>query len=272
MIKIYDFTGKQLDHSQTRYLNVKNTIEVLIKNRVIPILNENDTVSFDEITVGDNDQLAAMTAQMIDADVLLMLTETDGLYDKNPKDKSAQHIPHVEFDKKFVDISLRELSASGRGGMKTKLEAVRKLTPIGIPVIIASYTASSPILRGLTENSGTFFTFNQQALKSRRKSWILTTNKTNSWIRVDNGAFLALSKEASLLPSGIMEIGGKFKRGDCIGIKHSGNIFAVGLTEYDSRDISKIIGKQSSEIQNILGHCPSMVVIHRNNLVLKEHS
>ena len=130
--------------NKTRYFNIKNNVQTLLSNGVIPILNENDSVSFEEITVGDNDQLASMVSVLMEADLLLLLTETDGVFDKDPKDETASQIPQIPFEDNFKHIKTLSKSEVGRGGMKTKLEAVRKCTPLGIHVIISSFQPLLP--------------------------------------------------------------------------------------------------------------------------------
>jgi glutamate 5-kinase len=255
--------------NRERYLNARNTLSTLLKHKVIPILNENDSVSFDEIAFGDNDQLGAITAEMMGADLFLLLTLPDGLYGDGGDGSNTFDL--VKYDQKFEDVSLSGQTQAGKGGMKSKLEAVRKLTPLGIPVVIATFTEKSSIVRALTkENSGTFFEPNPTSSGSRRKGWLLTTVKDNSYLKVDKGARNALLKGASLLPAGIKETVGKFKRGDCIGISCGHNVFAAGLSEYDAKDVRKLMGRQGSEVKDILPHAHSIVIIHRNNLALKE--
>ncbi len=143
--------------SKVRYQNAKNTLKRLLENGVVPILNENDTVSYSEITVGDNDQLAAMTSEMIRPDALVILTGADGLYTRNPAKKGAQLIEHVRYGNKLLDIDIDGRSLAGRGGMKTKLDAIRKVTALGVPVILSNYRHKSPILEALTHGTGTIF-------------------------------------------------------------------------------------------------------------------
>lgn len=255
--------------NRTRYFNAQSTIKTLLAHNVIPILNENDTVSFSEITVGDNDQLAAMASQMLGVDLLLILTGSDGLFDRDPQDPTAVRIPEVQFLDTLDHIKTLTKSAAGRGGMKTKLDAIRKVTPLGIPVVLSSYRRQTPILSALQDSIGTFF-HAEKKHREQRKGWLLTTVKHNAAVKIDAGAQAALLKSASLLPSGIMSVQGTFHRGDCIAIRHKNKTIAVGISEYDSRDIKKIAGKKVSEIQTTLGYCTAEEIIHRNNLVLKE--
>ena len=256
--------------NRRRYLNSRNTLLKLLEHKVIPILNENDSVSFAEITLGDNDQLAAMVCEQVDGDFLLIMTEADGLYDKNPEERGAQSIPNVAYAEKMTGVKLGAKTGVGRGGMQTKLQAVKKLTTIGIPVVMASYTKKSPIMRALTENVGTFFAAKNILAKNRWKHWIFTTEKGNATISIDHGAYLAMQKNASLLPVGIIKVNGHFKRGDTVAVKYKKRVIGIGLSEYDALEIEKIIGLKRPEIVVVLGHCPSSVVIHRDNYLNKD--
>lgn len=257
--------------SKSRYLNAKNTLQILLGHNAIPILNENDSVSFQEIALGDNDQLAVMVAQMMEADVLVILTGPDGLYNKNPEASDAVKFDFIEYNAPTPKVNLQKKSSAGRGGMKTKLEAVKKLTPLGIPVILSSYQENQAIVRALTQSkAGSFFQANPKFVHSHHKGWLMSTAKSNAYIKVDEGAYHAILKGASVLPKGITGVSGTFTRGDCIGIKYGRKFFAVGLSQYSSRELDKIRGKNASEILEILGHYPSKVIIHRNHLVIKE--
>lgn len=255
---------------RTRYLNMKNTINELLEQNVIPVLNENDSVSFSEISLGDNDQLAAMTAQLLQVDLLVMLTEYDGLYDKNPNEQDATHIPIVPYRHDFKGVAFKKKSSVGTGGMKTKLEAVTKLTSLGIPVVIASHNKLHPIDRAVYKEAGTYFAADSNISNSKKKGWIVTTVKQGCHIVVDEGAYRALKRGASLLPSGITKVNSKFKRGDSIFVKYGRKTVAIGFCEYDSKEIEKIKGQQATKIIEVLGFCHSSVVLHRNNMVLKE--
>lgn len=256
---------------RTRFLNIRNTINRLVSNNVIPIVNENDTVSYDEITVGDNDQLAVMMAEATDAEKLILLTEADGLFNKNPKEADAVRFDEVDFKDDFSGVKFAAKTAVGRGGMDTKLKAVRKLTPLGIDVIIGTFLSESPLLRLLERKGGTLFKGNPERQKSRRKSWLSTVVKNDAWIVVDDGCLKALSDQnTSLLPIGIKKIHGIFKRGDVIQVKNKNRIVAVGISEYDHRELDLIKGKKSSEISAVIENPPSKVAIHKDNLLVKK--
>lgn len=263
-----DFKDRQ------RFLNVRNTINTLLKANIIPILNENDSVSFTEITLGDNDHLAAMTAQMINAQVLMLVTSTNGLYDKSPHIKGANHIPIVEFKDDLKNINTDSKTSTGKGGMKSKIKAAQKVTPIGITTIICSKDNETPILLPLTQiNEGTIFKAKKLISSERRKAWLLTTQKANCTINVDEGAYNTLMQNSkSLLPGGIISIEGNFNRGDCISISYNKKEFAIGLTEYSHQEVDKIKGCKSSKIDQRLGFKLTDEVIHKDNLILKEIS
>ncbi len=254
-----------------RFLNIRNTINRLVANNVFPIVNENDTVSFDEITVGDNDQLAVMMAEATDAEKLILLTEADGLYNKNPKEIDAVRFDVVDFTDDFAGVKFAAKTSVGRGGMDTKLKAVRKLTPLGVDVIIGTFLVQSPLLRLLDKKGGTLFKGNPERQKSRRKSWLSTVVKNEAWVVVDEGCSKALSDQnTSLLPIGIKKVQGVFKRGDVIQVKHKNKIIAVGISEYDNRELDVIKGKKSSEISGLIENPPSKVAIHKDNLLVKK--
>jgi glutamate 5-kinase len=252
-----------------RFLNIRNTINRLIENDIIPIVNENDTVSFDEITVGDNDQLAVMMTEVSDAEKLILLTEADGLFNKNPKEADAVRFEVIHFQDDFSEVKFATKTSVGRGGMDTKLKAVRKLTPLGVDVIIGTFLINSPLTRLLEGKGGTLFQGNPEKSRSRRKSWLLTVVKNETWIVVDEGAAIALLKgNTSLLPIGIKKVQGVFKRGDVIQVKHKNRTIAVGITEYDYREVELLKGKKSSEFSSVMEGPPSKVAIHKDNLLI----
>jgi len=254
-----------------RFLNIRNTINRLLEDGILPIVNENDTVSFAEITVGDNDQLAVMMTEASDAEKLILLSEADGLFDKNPKDLDAKRFDEIDFKDDFSNVKFAAKTSVGRGGMDTKLKAVRKLTPLGVDVILGTFLEAKSITRLLNHKCGTTFKGNPVRQKSRRKSWLSTVVKNDCYVVVDEGASIALlDSHTSLLPVGIKKIQGKFKRGDVIQIRHKNKVLAVGLTEYDYKELDAIKGKKSSEINQVLDFAHSKVAIHKDNLLLKK--
>lgn len=259
-----DLKNKKRSH------NLKNCLNQLINADVIPIINENDSVSFDEITVGDNDQLSAMLCEVMNADLLVMLTSSNGLYTDDPvKNKQAVHLPVIDYDQDLQQVKTLSKSLTGRGGMKTKLEAVRKLTPIGVPVIIASYKALSPVLAPLTQETGSLFLANKTSSLSIKRMKIISSVRTNACLKIDEGAYKALLNNASLLPIGIMKVEGKFSRGDSISIKFKNKTIAYGISEYSSAEVDKIKKLNSKVLDRVLKFAPSKVVIHKNNLIKK---
>lgn len=253
-----------------RFLNIRNTINRLIENDIIPIVNENDTVSFDEITVGDNDQLAVMIAEATDAEKLILLTEADGLFNKNPKEEGAVRFDVIDFKDDFSGVKFAAKTSVGRGGMDTKLKAVRKLTPIGVDVIIGTFLIENAITRLLKGNGGSLFKGNPEKQTSRRKSWLSTVVKNEAWVVVDEGCSVAMKKgNTSLLPIGIKKVHGVFKRGDVIQVKHKNKTIAVGISEFDYKEMDLVKGKKSVDIEFVIENAPSKVAIHKDNLLLK---
>lgn len=261
--------------SRLGYLNARNTLMALMELRVIPVINENDVVAVDEIegaTFGDNDSLSALVANLVDADLLVILSDIAGLYTADPShDPKAALIHRVE----RVDASIQRLaggSVSGRGtgGMVTKVEAARLATAVGVPVVIAR--GSEPdVLRRVAEGEslGTFFVPTATRMESRRR-WLISGLAKQGTLTVDEGAAGALTgHNKSLLPAGIKEVRGKFARGATVEVVDSaGKWLACGITNYDSDDISRIMGHHSNEIGEILGYEYGDEVIHRNNLVM----
>ena len=252
-----------------RFLNIRNTLFTLLKNDIIPILNENDSVSFEEITLGDNDQLAAKVATLIEADLMVILSKPDGLYDRDPSEPEAEFQRSILFDDPLSHVSTKGKTSVGRGGMETKLKAIQHVTRYGIPVLLGSYLERKPILRLLSEQNGSFFHPSHEGKTPARKLWISSISKGNMWIDIDSGASAAVKGGSSLLPSGIRGISSGIERGDCVQIKSMGSVVGVGLSEYSSSDLEAIKGLHSSKIQETLGFFHSDVVIHRDNLVIQ---
>ncbi|MDM8541400.1 glutamate 5-kinase [Desulfococcaceae bacterium HSG9] len=270
-------TGDDLNN-RIRYLNARNTLYTLLEWRVVPIINENDTVSVKEINLGDNDNLAAMITLMVNADILISLTDINGLYNKDPRtEPDAELIPSVE----TITEQVEKLASSipgplGRGGMQSKIKAAAKVTAAGIPMIIANGTEPD-ILPRLFEGSkeGTFFQPKARKLASR-KCWIGYSARPEGLISIDQGAALALVKNGkSLLPSGIIDVQGDFGVGAPVELKSDTSqknretVLGSGLVNYSAADIRQIMGLKSGQIQARLGYKPYNYVIHRDNLVIK---
>jgi glutamate 5-kinase len=264
-------TRDDLNH-RGRYLNARNTIFTLLSWRIIPIINENDTVVVDEIKFGDNDNLSAMVTNLTESLLLINLTDIDGLFDKDPRiDKGACLIPQVE--KIDSDILRRAGSIPGflgTGGMASKVKAAHKVSRGGVPTVIVNGLKPG-ILKDVFDGRpvGTLFMPQDIGLCSR-KQWIAFTRTLKGEIIVDKGAAEALLERGkSLLPSGIKEVRGRFSMGDSVVLLSEDNReLAVGMVNYHSGDIKKIMGLKSSQIKDILGFKHDDEVIHRDNLVI----
>ncbi|HUH67055.1 MAG TPA: glutamate 5-kinase [Syntrophales bacterium] len=255
-----------------RYLNVRNTLSTLIDWEVVPIINENDSVAIDEIKFGDNDSLAAMMTNIMDAQLLINLTSTEGLYDRNPTGSvKAKLISLVEeFTPEVESAATDDTSPIGLGGMKSKVIAARTVTSSGVPCVIAPGKKKGvlhEIFAG--KEIGTLFLPASDRLKSR-KHWIAFTLKSRGKLYLDDGARDALLKEGkSLLPSGVSGVEGEFSVGDpvtCVDAK--GELLAKGLVNYGSSEIRKIMGLKTAKIEQVLGYKDYDEIIHRDNLVV----
>ncbi len=256
-----------------RYLNARNTLQTLLAYGIIPIINENDTVSVDEIRFGDNDSLSAMVCNLVDADTLVILTDIDGLYTADPRlDPDATLIPVVEkLNSRIEALAGRTTHHTGRGGMHSKIQAAKIAGASGIHTYIANGLKSDIILQVLSgEALCTHIHPSAKAKLSSRKRWIGYALKAKGTIVVDDGAKRALTvKGKSLLPSGITEVSGTFRFGDAVDcMDASATRFAQGLVNYSSKELQAIIGQHTSRIEKTLGEKTYNEVIHRDNLVL----
>lgn len=257
------------------YLNARNTLLALLELKVVGIVNENDVVAVDEIEeakFGDNDNLSAMVANLIDADLLLILTDIGGLYTADPhRDPQACLIPQVE----RIDSEIERLVADttgnlGTGGMATKIEAAKLATACGITVIIADGREPDILLRlAAGEAMGTHFSPLSSKLESRQR-WMVSGLATRGKLVVDSGAAQALkTQKSSLLAAGIIQVEGEFQRGEIVNICDTeGMCFGCGITNYSSADIMAIKGSHSQKIADQLGYDYGSEVVHRNNLVV----
>lgn len=256
-----------------RYLNARNTFEALLQHGVLPIVNENDTVGTEEIRFGDNDNLSAQVANLIEADLLLLLTDQDGLYTADPhQDPGAQLIPEVgpePFSESLWLAAGGSASGLGTGGMMTKLQAADLARHSGTSVIIARGSAPDVLLRLANgEPLGTRLLPSVNTLEARKR-YILAGSRVSGEIRIDAGAARALKRGGSLLPAGVVTVNGAFERGDTVRISAAdGKPLAVGLAGYGSEDLTRLCGCQSKEIETILGYTFGDEVIHRNNMIL----
>jgi len=257
--------------NRLRYINAKNTLFTLMAYGVIPLINENDPIAVDEIKFGDNDMLAALAASLVEADMLVILSDVNGLHSKDPKLKTAKLIKYVpEITPAIEKLAGGRGSAVGTGGMYSKLLAAKQATDHGIPVVIMNGRKSGMLARLVDGQSvGTYFEPGKVRLSSK-KGWIAYGVRSRGAIYLDDGAVDALiHKGKSLLPSGITKIEGQFKVGDYIRcLNNEGKKIAKGLTNYSSEDLNKIKGKKTSEIESALGFKYSDEVIHRDNLVV----
>ena len=257
------------------YLNLRNTLLSLLNNGVVPVINENDVVAVEELegeVFGDNDTLSALVANLIDADLLVILGSVEGMYTKDPNIfTDAELIPVVEkIDDKLDEYAGPSSDSRGRGGMVTKIEAARLATASGVDVVIADGTMDSVVFRlSNGERIGTLFKTSVSKLESRKR-WMLSGVSNKGNIRIDKGAVSALrSSKTSLLPAGVLSCFGRFERGDIVYIKdeHENNI-AAGISNYGSSDLLKIQTLKSDLIEQILGHYYGDEVIHRDNMVM----
>lgn len=257
---------------RVRYLNVRNTILTLLSWKILPIINENDTVSVQELRFGDNDTLGAMISNVIDADMFVCLTDVDGLYTGNPHvDKKASQVYTVmEVDQVVEDMAGHVFGALGQGGMRSKIMAAKMVAAQGGSSLIGPGREPC-ILRRLFDGEmlGTFFLPRKERLQSR-KHWIAYVLRPKGQLVLDSGACSALQERGkSLLPSGIVEVRGSFELGESVQcIDEQGRPVAVGLTNYNSDDIRKIRGLATWKIEEALGFKDSDEVIHRDNLVI----
>jgi glutamate 5-kinase len=257
-------------NSRKRYLNSRNTLNQLLKYNVLPVVNENDTVAVKEIKFGDNDTLSALVSSLVDADLLIMLSDIDGLYTADPReDETAELINQVADISEVEELASGAGSERGTGGMATKLEAAKIATKAGIPMIIANGSSDRVLTRIMEgEPLGTTF-LAQEGLASRDK-WIAFNLADRGQLIIDRGASKALEEQgSSLLACGILEATGDFVAGDVIDIvDQSHEQVARGLVNYSQEEIEQIKGLQSSQIKSELGYQAYDEVIHRDNLVL----
>lgn len=257
--------------NRARYINARTSLKTLLKFGVVPIVNENDTVATDEIRFGDNDTLAGLVANLIDAELLVLLTDQKGLYDADPRvDSSAKLIEQAEANDSSLEKFAGEGGSLGRGGMRTKLKAAVVAMKSGTQTVIASGSEESILLKIANgETVGTLLTTSEEAVKAK-KQWLANQAYLQGSVTIDDGAVSALTKNGkSLLPVGIKNVAGEFKRGEIIScVDQSGKEVSRGLTNYDSVQTKLIIGKSSKEIEGILGQVDEKELIHRDNLIL----
>ncbi|MCZ7380612.1 MAG: glutamate 5-kinase [Candidatus Methanoperedens sp.] len=253
------------------YLNLRNSISALLDAGVVPIINENDPICVHEIeaTFGDNDKLSAMVASKVEAELLILLSDIDGLYDKNPKkNEDAKLISTIEkITPEIESYGGSPTSMKGVGGMRTKIEAAKITSIAGCHMVIANSAIQDVVMKIMDgEDIGTLFLARDGKYKNRTR-WIILSKKSGKLI-VDKGAGEAVRKKRGLLPSGIIGVDGVFERGDIIEIESEGTVFAKGITDYSSSELNKIKGKHSDMIEKILGIRNYDEVVRKSNIGL----
>lgn len=259
--------------SRSRYLNSRQTLQRLLEVGVIPIVNENDTVATEEIRFGDNDTLAGLVANLVDADTLLILTDQDGLYDDDPRSNAAAKlIPHCDVHDESLDAAAKSSGGKlGRGGMMTKIKAARLAARSSATTIIANGNTAN-IIENLANGQliGTRLSNTRKSVTAR-KQWLAGGLTVRGKLVLDQGAATAVRSESgcSLLPIGVTAVTGNFDRGDLVScVDSDGNEIARGLVNYSALEANKIIGQPSKQLSGILGYGGDAEIIHRDNLVL----
>jgi len=258
--------------NRRRYLNARNTFATLLELGLVPIVNENDSVVVEEIKFGDNDTLSGLVATVVDADLLVVLSDVDGLFTANPRlDPEARHLADVpRVTDEIRRMARGPVSREGTGGMTTKVAVAERLAVAGIPTLILDGTVPGRLTAALAgEDVGTLFGA-AAARPNRRKTWLAHAARCQGTIHVDAGALKALREGGrSLLPSGVTEVTGRFDMGATVRLAGpDGAEFARGLTNYGAEDITRIRGRHTSEIEKVLGTKAYDEVVHRNNLVI----
>ncbi|MGI9496392.1 MAG: glutamate 5-kinase [Mariniblastus sp.] len=256
--------------TRRRYLNARATINTLLLSSVIPIINENDSVATAEIRYGDNDRLAARVASMVNADLLILLSDIDGLYGQPPSiNPNAKLLEEVEsITAEIENMAGESTNQNSKGGMKTKIEAAKIATASGTTMVIGSGKPENPISKIVAGARSTWFAPSRNPVNDRKK-WIAGGLDVAGLVAVDPGAIAALESGKSLLAAGVTQVTGNFFRGDTVEVVDSEGVrIGCGLIEYDSKDARKILGLQSTEIQQLLRQPIRSAMIHRDNLVL----
>jgi glutamate 5-kinase len=253
-----------------RYLYARECLNRLLSLRAVPVINENDTVATAEIRYGDNDRLAARVATMASADLLVLLSDVDGLYTAPPAtDPKAKHLPVVpRITAEIEAMAGGAASLYSRGGMRTKIEAAKIATTGGAHMVIADGRANAPIERISKGERCTWFLTPSNPMKARKK-WIAGSLEPKGAVHIDEGAERALRGGKSLLPAGVTRVDGAFSRGDCIVIRnHQGGEIGRGLVTYDVLDAAKLVGRSTKEIETLLGYTGPDEIIHRDDMAL----
>ncbi|MEO3389382.1 glutamate 5-kinase [Mesorhizobium sp. CAU 1741] len=257
-----------------RYLNVRATVGTLLKMQAVPVINENDTVATSEIRYGDNDRLAARVATMMGADLLVLLSDIDGLYTAPPAiDPNAEFIPFVERITPAIEaMAGAAASELSRGGMRTKLDAGKIATVAGTAMVITSGTRPNPLSAIDKGERATWFAASANPVRGY-KTWIAGNLEPAGRVTVDAGAVRALLSGKSLLPAGVTLVSGNFSRGDTVAVLDpSGREIARGLAAYDAADAVRIAGLKTAEIEAVLGHEARSAMVHRDDMVMSAHA
>ena len=254
-----------------RYLNIRNTLRTLLRLRVVPVINENDTVAFEEIRFGDNDTLGALVANLVEAELYIILTDQQGLYDKNPRQfPDARMIREGRAGDATLEAMASGAGSLGSGGMLTKLHAATKAARSGAFTLLA-WGREPDVLRRVSagENFGTLLRPSQSPLAAR-KQWLAVQLQVKGRLHLDAGAVRALRADGkSLLPVGVTAVEGRFDRGDLVAcLNPTGDEVARGLVNYDTEQALRLMGKTTRRIEALLGHVDDPELIHRDNLVL----
>ena len=265
-----------LTHEDTearrRYLNARSTINTLLSLGTVPVINENDTVATNEIRFGDNDRLAARVAVMMSADLLILLSDVDGLYESDPRhDADARWIPTVERITPRIEAMAGDIGTpSAAGGMVTKIAAAKHAMAAGCHMAIAKGAVDRP-LAALEDGARSTWFVSTATPRAARKSWIASALEPRGALVIDNGAWQALLRGRSLLPAGVKAVEGVFERGDAVAVRvEQGREAGRGLVAYSAADARRIVGHKSREIERILGYRGRAEMIHRDDLVLDE--
>lgn len=275
-LKAHGITSSQIllapEDTETRrkHLNARSTMQTLLNYGCVPVVNENDTITTYEIRFGDNDRLAARVATMMSADLLILLSDIDGLYDKNPRtSKGANHIPLIaELTDEIMAMGESANAEFASGGMATKLAAARIATHSGVAMMICNGGTNAPLSALDTGAKSSIFTA-QIAPHTARKNWIASALDTAGTLVIDNGAKDALSKGRSLLPAGVTAISGAFERGDLIDIYDlDGKLIARGLASYSSDEANMLKGHKSTDFEKLIGYQGRAELIHADDLVV----
>jgi glutamate 5-kinase len=255
-----------------RYKNAQRSLSRLLALGVVPVVNENDAVTTDELKFGDNDRLAALVSHLVKADALVLLTDVDGLHDAPPSRPGARRIPHVGDLAEVADVPVTARGSElGTGGMVTKLESVRIATASGVPVVLTRAANAAAALAG--QDVGTFFAATGRRASARRL-WIAHAARVRGRLHVDDGAARAvLGGRASLLPAGVTRVDGEFDAGDPVElVAPDGAVVARGLVAFDSHELPVLLGRQTAELREALGEGYDREIVHRDDLVLEHRA